>query len=434
MQRILILLTVVVTGLWAGADLPELLAREVRFWPARGALVVLSGLLALAWMTAAVVLAVRPPRLEARLGGLDRLYRLHKWSGTGAGILVFGHWAWETLPKQLVELGWLAAPAGRGPHAEAGLAMELAEDLGEWAGYALVALVLVALFKAIPYRWFRLVHKAFGVIFLMGAYHGVMMLQRTELLMTPVGALSVLLAAGGSVAAVLSLSGRIGRRRRLAAEIAAVAEAADGTLDIACRVHGDWPGHRPGQFLLASFDRREGPHPFTIASAWADDGRLRLLVKPLGDYTRGLGERLRPGQPVTLEGPYGGFDFADDAPRQFWIAGGIGITPFLARLEWLARRGGSPQPVELLYCVSQRARAVAAGELAELCQRAGVRLELRATDEQGRVAPEDLARRVGGQDSVWFCGPRRWGRQLQRVLSGHGLPPAAFHQEWFEFR
>lgn len=41
----------------------------------------LSGLLAIAMMSLAMVLATRPVWLEGAVGGMDRVYRLHKWSG-----------------------------------------------------------------------------------------------------------------------------------------------------------------------------------------------------------------------------------------------------------------------------------------------------------------------------------------------------------------
>ena len=130
--------------------------------------------------------------------------------------------------------------------------MELAKDVGEWAGYILLALVVIALVKRIPYRWFRLVHKAFGAVFLAGAFHGLMMLPGS-FWAQPLGWLTALLAAAGVVPAVLSLSGRIGRQRQYPAKIETLNQHGDGILEVTCRPHDDWPGHRAGQFLLANF-------------------------------------------------------------------------------------------------------------------------------------------------------------------------------------
>src|SRR5690606_37760064 len=91
---------------------------------------------------------------------------------------------------------------------------------------------------------------------------------------------------------------------------------------------------------------------FTISSAWRDDGLLRFSIKGLGDYTRSLPARLRVGDGVTVEGPYGRFDFRPNGRPQILVAGGIGITPFLARLQDMAaaRAGGAPaHEVDLVY-------------------------------------------------------------------------------------
>jgi hypothetical protein len=75
-----------------------------------------------------------------------------------------------------------------------------------------------------------------------------------------------------------------------------------------------------------------------------NDPRITFITKALGDHTRTLHERLKAvGMPVTVEGPYGCFDFDDEKPRQIWVGAGIGITPFVARMKQLATQpGGRP--------------------------------------------------------------------------------------------
>src|SRR3546814_2176504 len=61
--------------------------------------------------------------------------------------------------------------------------------------------------------------------------------------------------------------------------------ALETTLD----VEQGWPGHRPGQFAFAVSDPAEGPHPYTIASAWSEqERRITFIAKGLGDHTRRL--------------------------------------------------------------------------------------------------------------------------------------------------
>jgi predicted ferric reductase len=69
-----------------------------------------TGLLAMGLMSVAMILATRPVLFEPVLGGLDKMYRLHKWLGVTALVLAVSHWLWVEAPKWLVDLGWLARP------------------------------------------------------------------------------------------------------------------------------------------------------------------------------------------------------------------------------------------------------------------------------------------------------------------------------------
>ena len=312
MKRPLILLALAPLGLWGFFALPDILAANpANFWEWRKPLIILSGILALWWMSAGMLLAARPRWLESRFGGLDKVYRLHRNIGIGAGVLVFTHWMMEWLPKNLAKAGWIAGPnRPRGPRGEPEPWINLAKEVGEWAGYILLALVVVALIRRIPYRYFRLVHKAFGLAFLAGVVHGLMLLP-ASFWQQPLGGLTAALATAGVVPALLSLSNRIGRNRQYPARVEAIRQHDEHVLEIVCRPQAGWPGHRAGQFLFADFGQRgEGAHPFTIASHWRPaDGTLTLAVKTLGDFTAKLPGLLQPGMALTLEGPYGQFDF-----------------------------------------------------------------------------------------------------------------------------
>lgn len=445
MKRPLILLALLPLGLWSIFALPDILAANPGFWDWRRALVHLSGVLALWWMSTGMVLAARPLWLEKRLGGLDKLYRLHKYLGIGSGILVFSHWMIEWLPKKLARLGWIP-PRPRGPKGMQDMWLSLAKDVGEWAGYILLALVVIALIRRIPYRYFRLVHKAFGLIFLASVFHG-LMLMPTNFWQQPLGWLTVTLALAGVISALLSLSNRIGRKQKHPAQVESIKQHQNQVLEIVCRPYASWPGHRAGQFLFADFGQPgEGAHPFTIASAWNPQlGTLTLAIKALGDFTAKLPDLLQPGSHLMLEGPYGSFDFGAFEPvhrstlgssllpaHQIWVAGGIGITPFLARLNERASTPPVQADTDLFYCTRQSLDFP--DHLETLCQSAGVRLHRRLTDQHGPLKAAEIEAFLKPGSSVWFCGPAAWGHSLAQKLTRLGLPKTAFHQEAFEFR
>jgi predicted ferric reductase len=121
----------------------------------------------------------------------------------------------------------------------------------------------------------------------------------------------------------------------------------------------------PGRFVLAAFFA--GPqyqgcgqyHPYTI-SAFAPNGNMALGIKALGDCTRQL-QSIRPGAEARLQGPFGSF-FSEVTGPSLWVAGGIGITPFIAAL----RNGPLAHPVHLICLFREGADAPCAQELGEL--------------------------------------------------------------------
>lgn len=432
-------LLALLTGLWI-VSLPgdAWPAASADFWALRKLAIYYTGIGALGLMSVALVLATRPRWLETPLGGLDRSYRLHKWLGIGATVLGFLHWMLKIVPKWMVSQGWLERAARKGSGGATdllALLREPAESVGEWGIYLVLALVLLALWKRFPYRPAFLLHRALAATYLILVFHGAVLMP-TGYWLTPLGATMAVLMGAGSLAAMTSLAGRIGRKRQATGTITALRHHRDnGVLEVDCRLGSAWPGHAAGQFAFLTLSPREGAHPYTIASAWRGDGILTFAIKGLGDYTRTLPQHLQVGAPVTVEGPYGRFDFSSRAERQVWVAGGIGITPFLARLEALAAQGGSTQPVDMFYCTAAADDGFIA-HLRQLAEQARVRLHLLVTPRDGYLTSERLNNTVATlKDSdIWFCGPASFGQALRQGLGALGLSERRFHQEAFEMR
>lgn len=413
------------------------------FWRVRGTLVYGTGVLAIGAMSVAVILAARPVQIESALGGLDKFYRLHKWLGITALVAAVAHYLAENAPRWLVQAGWLEPRQRRagGQPAAAATGFDpfrdlhgIAGDVGEWAFYLLVVLVLLALWKRVPYRYFFKAHRLMAPVYLALVFHAVILLDRSYWT-APVGLLLAILMAGGTVAATVALFRRIGYSRRATGTVSMLKRYFDNSvLDVGIQLETAWPGHQAGQFAFVTFDKAEGAHPFTISSAWQEDGKLVFSIKGLGDYTRLLPDQLRIGQAVTIEGPYGRFHFKGERPRQIWVAGGVGITPFIARLQALAG-GKSGGDIDLIYSTSapdgtfiDNIRALAAD--------AGVRFHLLVSPRDGYLTLDRLAEMVPEWASadLWFCGPAGFGRDLRGAMTARGFDAAHFHQELFEMR
>ncbi|MBP6708964.1 MAG: ferric reductase, partial [Candidatus Accumulibacter sp.] len=168
------------------------------------------------------------------------------------------------------------------------------------------------------------------------------------------------------------------------------------------------------------------------------DRVIRFDIKALGDYTGNLAARLQAGQDMRVEGPYGRFDLARCNPhaRQIWIAGGIGVTPFLAWLESLQSAPAQAPEADLHYCTRDQARDAFVPRLERLCATLPrIRLHVHGARQGASLTAESLSRSLGSekQAEVWFCGPSGLADALRNGLDRLGRR-LRFHQEAFEMR
>jgi len=440
---IIILLSV----LWLAAT-PELL-QSTTFFAVRGRMVQYTGVIAITAMSVAMMLALRPRWPERWMGGLDKMYRLHKWLGITALIVAITHWLWAKGPQWAVGWGLLERPVrgSRPPISNpveayfSGL-REIAENIGEWTFYAAVVLIALALIHFFPYRLFFKTHRLLAVVYLFLAFHTIILLNFGNWT-TPLGWMMATLLAGGFFAAIIVLLRKVAASRQIEGRIAELNYYPGvKALEVAIDVPSTWPGHRPGQFAFAMSDASEGAHPYTIASNWhPDHPRITFIAKELGDHTGDLRKKLNVGQEVRIEGPYGRFTFDDECQHQIWIAGGIGITPFIARMKHIAMRGEIPdwplgQTVHLFHSTNDVDDTVLA-KLAEDAKAANVRLHVLISSRDGYLTGNRIREAVPQwrEASIWFCGPAGFGTALKQDFSAHGFPVQhKFHQELFAMR
>ncbi|MCC6218054.1 MAG: ferric reductase-like transmembrane domain-containing protein [Aquabacterium sp.] len=444
-RRVFWTFLLLLSAAWWLSD-PTPLANLTHVFAWRAVLLQYTGVLAIGVMALALVLAVRPVVFEPWLGGLDKMYRLHKWLGITALALSVAHWLLAVLPGQLVGLGWLRRHAYSASPLRAEMpALEwlqqalrgqrgMAVMVGEWAFYLAVLMMLLALVRTFPYRYFFKVHRLLAAAFLALAWHAVV-LMRVDYWVGALGPPLAVLVVAGSIAAVRVLLRRVAAGRKAVGEVSAITRhEALHTLELTIDIKGRWSGHRAGQFAFVTFHTREGAHPFTIASPWTGDGRISFLIKALGDYTRTLERRLHVGSVVQVEGPYGQFTFEGARARQIWVGGGIGIAPFVARMKTLARAPDG-KTIDLLHATAEY-DADAIGLLERDAQAAGVHLHVLWDARDGLLDARRIAAAVPQwrEADVWFCGPAAFGQALRRDLLALGLPAAQFHQELFQMR
>ena len=263
---------------------------------------------------------------------------------------------------------------------------------------------------------------------LMACFHSLYLLA-PALRWTSFGILAQLCCLLGAGAALWSLSGRIGRAQRVAGTVLAIQTPAPQVIELQIRLPAAFcQRYQAGQFALLTLHPDEGAHPFTLVHLDTRTGIATFAIKALGDYTRTLAARLHPGDRAQVEGPFGGFTLPEASSQtHYWIAGGIGITPFVAWLEELAQRGEQRPGTRLIYCVERHSDLLYLQRLTQLTAACAISLTILERDRHGLLDASQLFAKDPGP--CWFCGPEGMREMLLQYL-----PRQQLHYEQFEFR
>lgn len=395
------------------------------FWPLMGQhdqLAVIShyiGSVALIAMGISQFLALRLRWQQMIFGPLDRIYQLHKWLGLIAITAVLLH---DTMDAEMDGLG-----------AETLLA-DFAETLGELSLYGFLILVVLSIATYVPYHLWRWTHRLMGAFFAASSFHFFFILK-------PFGTFDPLgLYIGGFCAlgivcyliTLLPFSLFVGRHAYQVASVEQTGEAVAVALEPSKR----GMKHRAGQFAFVHFagKGKNEVHPFTISKAPEGDRSLRVTFKPLGDDTKRLARELAPGDAVRVSPAYGRFERRGKKP-EVWIAGGIGVTPFVAFAQSLKE---SDPAVDFFYCVSDASKAAHLQDFANVAERCpNFRMHLIESRKQGRLSVDLIEARVKApmaDVTVYYCGPEGMRKDLQSGLVANGLAHRRFKYEEFEIR
>lgn len=281
-------------------------------------------------------------------------------------------------------------------------------------------------------RW-RLLHRTTGLFVAAGFLHGVLdgtpfdASTALRWVYVGVGGVGLLFYVYREVLARLFLSLHD-------YQVESVRQVAPDLVEIGLKPLGRPMEFVPGQFAMVYLESKDGwhRHPFTIASA-PHDPLVRVTVKALGDYTTRLQESVEPGMPAVIGGPHGSFDFRRGTRQQLWLAGGVGVAPFLS---WLRSLEGD-LPARVDFFLSSDGESPFAEEIRTIAARHDeLRAHLVDTRSQGRLTPEQVLAEVGPTDalSVFMCGPQGMLRAFQSGLRSAGVGRRRIHREYFDWR
>jgi predicted ferric reductase len=185
---------------------------------------------------------------------------------------------------------------------------------------------------------------------------------------------------------------------------------------------------------LCVFRQNDGEEILHFSIASLQNPEFILVAKNLGVFTSKM-KNIKLGTKVMVEGPYGYFSHLNTKnKKQVWLAGGIGVTPFLGMAEKMRNDGG--YEVDLYYCTKNSTEAVLLEELQSITEtNKSFRVIPWYSDERGHLNAYKISEMTDGlmNRDVFICGPISFSNDITRQLKGMGFPKLNIHSERFKF-
>lgn len=360
------------------------------------------------------LMATRAKWVENLFGGLDKMYLIHRRSGIIAVILLLAHFM--IVPRDLV-------------------AFNAGKPLGFYAFILIIIGVIVSVVpffkRKIPYHKWVNFHKLMGVFYVLGVIHGFLVMSLIKEL--PITRIYVFgMAFIGVGAWVYKAFFFSFFNKKLSYSITDIHHLNDQILEIQMKPSKNSLQYKAGQFAFFTFpsiNKRE-QHPFTLSSH-PNDKNITITVKDLGDFTKRMISELKIGDIVGVEGAYGKFSSAYSKEKeQVWIAGGIGITPFLSLVKDYYTKN-----VTLYWCVSSEEEAVFKEHFETISKQNPLfDFVLWDSSKRGHISVDDLSIRSLTDKSYLICGPEGLKENIMKGLKEDGVKSANIYDEEFAFR
>ncbi len=381
--------------------------------------------LGLAIVLLQVVLASRNKSID-RAFGIDKAMWLHRFMAVAAVVLLLLHpvllsASYRSLALFSFKTGWQVM-------------------LGKAALFIVVAGTLVAVgFKKlrVPYQTWRFMHKGMICVGAVGVAHALTVgsfALPTKVYLCALLAVTVCVFLFRNV-----LAAKLGRRRFT---VAAVTRETHNTYTLAFEpIDKGALVYQPGQFMFLKLLRQgmsSEEHPFTISSSPTREGQLTATIKQVGDFTNTI-DQTKPGDQALIEAPFGRFSFVHDQPDKLvFIAGGVGITPLMSMLRFLADTGDT-RPVLLIYGNRTEEDIIFRDELASLPEHIRVVHILSSAGAEwdgprgfvDETAIREHAGEMLSETHVYVCGPPPMMASVIRSLRALGVKRGRIHYERF---
>jgi 3-phenylpropionate/trans-cinnamate dioxygenase ferredoxin reductase subunit len=200
----------------------------------------------------------------------------------------------------------------------------------------------------------------------------------------------------------------------------------------------------PGQFVMVGIYDQSGQilakKPYSLCSSPNNKGELQIAFKIQGKFTEQLAE-LKENDRIAIAGPFGVFTLRPPINRDtVLLAGGIGLTPLLSILRYVADQN-TKHNFTLLFAVRSADEIAFQDELDNLAsQHSNIKCVYFVesapdnwTGEIGRITPELLLKycQPMTEKNYFVCGPPIFIQIMVERLEKSSVPASQIHNEKF---
>ena len=379
-------------------------------WASAGMVPFIAPGLALTTLSWTFMLATRSAFLERLFHGIENMYAVHKFTAVLSVILLIFH---------NIGMGslWGSQLAGR---------------LGNLGIYTFISIILLAfLGKKMKYESWRWIHRLVFLAYILGLLHvylilGGQLLQLSLLSLVVAGFAILGLVSGCYIIFLYQIigfkhRGKIVSLKRLNADTTELEIQLNQPLDYAY-----------GQFaflkiLQPGFEK--APHPFSISGG--EGKQVFFTIKASGDHTKAIYDQLKVGSAVAVDRAYGHMHLEEGQDKQLWIAGGIGLTPFISYV----RQNPVLDPaksISFYYAYTGQENAVYLDFLRAYAK-ANSNFDLHLLDSKVEGYLDFSRYPLTGDTTVFMCGPVKMMDVFAKTF--HSIDPKAeLVYEGFSFK
>jgi predicted ferric reductase len=386
----------------------------------------IAGLLGMILFSINLILSNRNHFFDRFFSGIHIFYNHHKWLGVVSFCLLLFHPLFLVVKYLTVSVHDAAIFLLPGSN--------VVITLGIIALLSMIVLLVITLYLKIKYHIWRFSHKFMVAVFVFAILHTILItsdISRDIFLRYYI----LFFAFVGLTLGAYRAFFRIVLNKDFEFKIVGIKTLNNNVTEIEIEPLESIMQFHPGQFIFIRFvgvGISSEPHPFSISSVKGENN-LKIVVKSLGDYTNKI-KNLALGTIAKVEGPYGSFfQNRDVSKKEIWIAGGVGITPFLSLARNLEE---IKNDIHLFYCLNNAEEAILLEELRALSL-ANNKFHLITwySKEKGKINAEiikELVHNLSNTD-IFICGPILFMRALKEQFEKIGVDLNNINFEEFNF-